>query len=103
MRRASPPRTPPTIAPVLFDGLGAPFEEAGEDGGAEDRMDVIVTGDGEGAEGVEDEVVVDGVVLLGAEELGVLEGSKVVEGSNEVVGVIKRSSVTAAFPQARYE
>ena len=97
MRRASPPRTPPTIAPVLFDGLGAPFEEVGEDAGAEDRMEVIVTGDGEGAEGVEDEVVVDGVVLLGAAELDV------VEGSNELVGVINRSSVTAALPQARYE
>ena len=113
MRRASPPRTPPTIAPVLFDGLGAPFEEVGEDAGAEDRMEVIVIGDGEG---VESEVVVDGVVLLGAEELDVLEGSKVLEGSNALVGcskvlegsnalvgVINRSSVTAAFPHARYE
>ena len=116
MRRASPPITPPTIAPVLFDGLGAPFEEVGEDAGAEDRMEVIVTGDGEVAEGVEDAVVADGVALLGAEELDVLEGGKVLEGSsalvssNEVlegsdalVGVINRESVTSAFPQARYE
>lgn len=103
MRRARPPRTPPTIAPVLFDGLGAPFEGVGEDAGAEDRMEVIVIGDGEGVEGGEDEVVVDGVVLLGAEELDVLEGSKVLEGSNALVGVINRESVTAAFPQARYE
>ena len=109
MRRASPPRTPPTIAPVLFDGLEAPLEEVGEDAGAEDRMEVIVTGDGEVVEDVEDEVVADGVVLLGAEELDVLEGSTVLEdrnalvGCNALVGVINRSSVTAAFPQARYE
>ena len=115
MRRASPPITPPTIAPVLFDGLGAPFEEVGEDAGAEDRMEVIVTGDGEVAEGVEDAVVADGA-LLGAEELDVLEGGKVLEGSsalvtsnevlegiNALVGVINRESVTSAFPQARYE
>ena len=103
MRRASPPRTPPTIAPVLFDGLGAPFEELGEDAGAEDRMEVIVTGDGEVAEGAEDAIVTDGFALLGAEELDVLEGSKVLLGSNALVGVINRLSVTAAFPQARYE
>ena len=72
-------------------------------------MEVIVTGDGEVVKGVEDEFLADGVVLLGAEELDVLEGSKVIEGSNalvgsnELVGVENRSSVTAAFPQARYE
>ena len=103
MRRASPPRTPPTIAPVLFDGLEAPFVEVGEDGGAEDRTEVIVTGNGEVAEGIEDEVVVDDVVLLGTEELDVREGNKVLVGSDALVGVMNRSSVTAAVPQARYE
>ena len=90
MRRATPPRPPPTIAPVLFDGLRTPFKEVGEDAGAEDTMEVIVTGDGEVVKGVEDEILADGVVLQGAEGLDVLEGSKVLEGSNEPVGVINR-------------
>lgn len=74
------------IAPVLFDGLGAPFEEVGEDAGAEDRMEVIVTGDGEVVKEVENGLLADSVVWLGAEELDVLEGSIELEGSNALVG-----------------
>lgn len=96
-RRASPPRTPPTIAPVLFGGLGVAFEGVEEEAGAEAIKVVVEIGDDEVAEDVEDADVTDGFALLRAEVLVVLECSEV------VVGEFNKFSVIAALPQAIYE
>ena len=111
--RASPPRTPPTIAPVLFDGLGVTFESVDDEAEAEEMIDVVKIGDDEAeaeeminvvdigddevAEDVEDADVTDGLGPLRAEVLAVLEGSEV------VVGEYNKLSVTGALPQAIYE
>lgn len=101
-RRASPPRTPPTIAPVFFDGLGVAFGRVDDEAGVEEMVEVVETADDDVAEDdvaedVEDADVTDGFALLRAEVLDVLEGSEV------VVGVFNKLSVIAALPQARYE
>ena len=97
-RRASPPRTPPTIAPVLFDELGIGFESVDDEAGAEEMMVVVeMEDDEEVAEDVEDADVTDGFALLRAEVLDVLDCSDV------VVGEFNKLSVIAALPQAIYE
>ena len=106
-RRASPPRTPPTIAPVLFDGLGVAFESVDDEGEAEEKIDVIGMGDDEVgveamieliddvvAEDVEDADMTDGFALLRAEVVDVLKSSEIVVGENSKLSVI------AAVPQA---
>lgn len=62
-----------------------------------DMIDVVETGDDDVTEDVEDADVTDGFAPLRAEVLDVLEGSEV------VVDVFNKLSVTGAFPQARYE
>ena len=93
-RRANPPRTPPTIAPILFDGFGLAFESVDDKAGAEDIVDVV--GVDEVAEDVEYAEVTDAFALLRV----VLD---VLECSGVVVGEFNKLSVTAASPQAIYE
>lgn len=95
-RRASPPRTPPTIAPVLFDVLEVAFECVEDEAGAEVMVDVVGIGDDEVAEDVEDADVTDGFALLRAEVVDGLECSEV------VVGEYNKLSVIAALPHAIY-
>ena len=70
-RRASPPRTPPTIAPVSLDAFGLTFEIADDEAEAEDKVGVVEIGGDEVAEDVEDANVTDGLAPLRAELLSV--------------------------------
>ena len=99
VRRANPPSTPPTITPVLSDGLGTAFESVDLEAGAEETTVVIrgveIKVDAV-AEGVEDAEVMDAFTLLRV-VLNVLDCSTV------TVGKFNKLSVIAAFPQAIYE
>ena len=97
----------------MFGELDVAFESGDDDIGAEERVDVVEVGDNEASVGEtmdvadigEDEVaedvgdadVTDGITLLRAEVLEVLECSEV------FVGEFNRLSVIAALPQAIYE
>lgn len=83
----SPPRTPPTIAPILFDPFSedAAIEDVGDDAG--DSLGVDSTGvDACASKDVGCEV---------ESELGVVAAST-------LLGVAKKLSVTAFGPQAMY-